>query len=198
MALDRAQLTANLHSFYDFEGKIVLCVGAGGGQLLDQNIVTAETVLVDRDQRSFAGINTRKLTNEKQRTVSTVVADFNAVNVPGDVVYFEFCLHEMDDPERAVNHARTLAADVVIFEHAPASDWVFYSAEEEKVRRCAEALARFSMRRHQNVLAEQTFKNHSELVAKVNCQGDLAIERAGRFAGAMDIVIAMKCALTLL
>jgi hypothetical protein len=43
----------------------------------------------------------------------------------------------MDDPQQAVDHARTLAPDVVIFEHSPSSEWVFYAAEE---KRCLGAL----------------------------------------------------------
>ena len=198
MALDRTRLTANLHNFYDFEGKTVLCIGAGGGQLLDQNVVTAETVLIDRDPQSFSGMSKCEPTHEKQGRVRTVVADFNDVNIQGDVAYFEFCLHEMEDPQRAIEHARKLAADIVIFEHSPASDWVFYSGEEEKVHRCAEALAHFTIRRHRNVYAEQRFKDHLELAAKLSTQGDLANRRAGRLADATNIVIPMRCDLALL
>ena len=32
----------------------------------------------------------------------------------GDVVYFEFCLHEMDDPAKALIHAKSLAPDIVV------------------------------------------------------------------------------------
>jgi hypothetical protein len=32
----------------------------------------------------------------------------------GDTVYFEFCLHEMDDPEYALIHAKSLAPDIVV------------------------------------------------------------------------------------
>jgi hypothetical protein len=198
LTLDRAQLTANLHSFYDFQGKIVLCVGAGGGQLLDQSVVTAETVLIDRTLPSLASRNRRSGTNDMQGSIRNVLADFNDVNIPGDVVYFEFCLHEMDDPRRAIDHAQTLASDVVIFEHSPGSAWVFYSGEEEKVRRSAEAVASFTVRRCQTVHAKQVFKDHSQLVAKLSTQAELAIHRAGRYAGATDIVIPMKCDLVLI
>lgn len=194
MALDRAQLVASLHSFYDFEGKIVLCVGAGGGQLLDPSIVTAETVLIDRDEHALATIDT----HQRQGRVKKIPTDFNDVDVPGDVVYFEFCLHEMDDPRQAIDHARTLAPDVVIFEHSPTSAWVFYAAEEEGVCRSAQALAQFPVKRRHHIHAEQTFNDHAELVAKLSTQGDLSIQRANRFAGATNIVIPMKCDLTLL
>ena len=104
----------------------------------------------------------------------------------------------MDDPRQAIFHAKTLAPDVVIFEHCPSSEWVLYAAEEQNVRLCADALAVFNIKRRQNACAEQTFKDHAELVAKLTPQGTLAIERASRFAGATNIVIPMKCNLTLL
>jgi ubiquinone/menaquinone biosynthesis C-methylase UbiE len=198
LALDREKLTANLHSFYDFEGKVVLCVGAGSGQLLDKNIRMAETVLIDRDDQALAKTDTRSLMNDRQGPVRSVLADFKDLNIPGDVVYFEFCLHEMDDPQQAIDHARALAPDVVVFDHSPSSDWVFYAAEEKKVRRSAEALAHFNIKRHQSVYAEQAFKDHLELLAKLKNEGELAIQRAARFAGATNIVIPMPCDLTLL
>jgi hypothetical protein len=198
MPLDRKQLTASLHRFYDFEGKVVLCVGAGSGQLLDPNIVTAQTILIDRDRHSLAGANRSSPTKAAQESRTTLVSDFGDVHIRGDVVYFEFCLHEMDDPQKTINHARTLASDVVVYEHAPSSEWVFHAVEEGGVCRAAQALSQFPIKCRQNVYAEQTFKDHAELVAKLSSQGDLAIERAIRFAGETDIVIPMKCTLVLL
>jgi hypothetical protein len=104
----------------------------------------------------------------------------------------------MDDPQSAIHHARALAPDVVVFDHSPSSDWAFYAAEEKKVRRSAEALAHFNIKRHRSVYAEPTFKDHFELVAKLKTEGELAIQRAARFAGATNIVIPMPCDLTLL
>jgi len=176
----------------------VLCVGAGSGQLLDKNIRMAETVLIDRDEQALAKTDTRSLMNDRQGPVRFVVADFKDVQINGDVVYFEFCLHEMDDPQQAIDHARALAPDVVVFDHSPNSDWVFYAAEEKKVSRSAKALAHFNIKRQRSVYAEQTFKDHPELVAKLKNEGELAIQRAARFAGAANIVIPMPCDLTLL
>ena len=192
MAVDRAQLTASLHSFYDFGGKVVLCVGGGHGQLLDPKILTAETVLIDRDEKSLTE------THAKHGRVRAIVADFKDVNAQGDVVYFEFCLHEMGEPREGIEHAKELAPDVVIFEHSPGSEWVFYAAEEDGVCRSAQALAQFPIKRRQNVHVEQIFKDYAELVAKLAAQGDLAVQRAAHFADVTNIVIPMKCDLVLL
>lgn len=173
-------------------------MGAGGGQLLDPKVATAETVLVDRNLEALAEPNIVSARNGAPGCVRSIAADFNDVEVRGDVVYFEFCLHEMDDPQKAIDHARTLAPDVVVFEHSPGSDWVFYAAEEEQVYRSAQALAQAPVKSQQNVYAEQVFKDHAELVAKLSTQGERALQRAIRFAGETNIVIPMKCTLVLL
>lgn len=198
LAVDRAQLTANLSNFYDFTGKVVLCVGAGGGLLLDPSIVTRSITIIDRDESALAKTKAKISASGGHVALRTVVADFTDVSIPADVVYFEFCLHEMDHPKEAIIHARRLAADVVIFEHCPESDWIFYAAEEDKVRRSAEAVKNFRVRRGKTLCAEQRFANHSELVAKLSTQGDLAIQRAARFIGATNIAIPMSYELTLL
>ncbi|HYA94912.1 MAG TPA: hypothetical protein VEC95_01455, partial [Terriglobales bacterium] len=53
MAVDYAQLIANLRRFYDFSGKIVLVAGAGGGQLLDPASKPKELIAIDRDREAL-------------------------------------------------------------------------------------------------------------------------------------------------
>jgi len=132
-----------------------------------------------------------------QDSVDVVASGFEEVTLCGDVVYFEFCLHEMDDPQKALAHGRTLAPDIVVFDHSLGSEWVFYAAGEEKVRRSTEAVERFGVRRSETFHTGQHFRDHAEL-AKVTVEGDVAIQRAQRFAGATDIVIPMSYQLALL
>ena len=133
-----------------------------------------------------------------QAYVDVVCAKFEDVNLSGDVVYFEFCLHEMADPIKALGHARALAPDIVVFDHSPGSEWAFFGAEEEKVCRSAEAMARFDIRHRETFRTDQRFSDYPELIAKLSGQGPVANERAQRFAGAADIVIPMDYGLTLL
>ena len=95
----------------------------------------------------------------------------------------------MPDPERALAHARTLAPDVVVLDHAPGSEWAWHVVEEEKVARSAEAARRAGVRAERLFRGEQRFAGHAELIAKVSGQGLLAVERAERFRGASGIVI---------
>jgi hypothetical protein len=187
LAADYQKLAGNLTSFYDFTAKTVLYVGAGGRQLLDPAVKNRRLIAIDRDAGSLAGLN-----------IETVAADFEEVRLSGDVVYFEFCLHEMRDPLKALHHARTLAPDTVVFDHSPGSEWIFLGAEEEQVSRSSAAMVEFGIRRRETLHMEQRFQEYGELLAKVRGQGKVAIERTRRFEGVTGIGIPMDCELALL
>jgi len=59
-------------------------------------------------------------------------------------------------------------------------------------------MERFGVRRRETFRTEQRFRDYRELLAKVSVQGAVAMERAGRFVGATDIVIPMSYELALL
>jgi hypothetical protein len=91
-----------------------------------------------------------------------------------------------------------MAPDIVVFDHSPGSEWIFYGAEEDKVERSADVMERFGVRRSERFHTEQRFADFAELLAKVSPQGPTAIQRAQRFAGATNIVIPMDYELNLL
>ena len=198
MATDYARLSENLARFYDFRNKIVLYVGAAGRQLLDPRTPTRRLIAIDRDLKTLEELKANVVEQRLQDSVEVIGAGFEEITVCGDVVYLEFCLHEMDDPEQALKHAKSLAPDVVVYDHSPGSEWIFCGAEEDKVARSFAAMERCHIRRRQTFQAEQRFANHAELLAKVGPQGAVAIERAQRFASATNIVIPMKYELNLL
>lgn len=192
MATDYRQLTENLHRFYNFTGKVVLYVGAGGRQLLSPSTAAKKLIAIDQNVEALRELGASVENKPKQREVEVIAAEFESVSLRGDVVYFEFCLHEMNDPQEALSHARTLAPDIVVFDHSPGSQWAFYAAEEEKVRRAAEAMNHFGIRRREKFHTAQHFQDHSELLAKVAPQGSVAVERVQQFTGATNIVIPMS------
>jgi SAM-dependent methyltransferase len=196
--LDYAQLSKNLRRFYDFSGKIVLVVGAGGGQLLHHDSKAKKLIAIDRDSEALGELEARIDANGARDSMELVCASFEDVRLSGDVVYFEFCLHEISDPHHALTHARTLAPDIIVFDHLPASPWAFHAAEEDKVGRSTEAMERFGVRQRQSFSTEQRFSHYDELLAKVRVQGPVAIERAQRFIGVTNIVIPMSYGLALL
>ena len=198
LATDYAQLTANLLRFYDFKDKVVLFVGAAGRQLLDISAGTRKLIAIDQDVEGLRELTAKVAATGLQDSVEVIGSSFEDVALSGDVVYFEFCFHEMADPYNAVAHAKNLARDVVVFDHSPGSQWIFYGAEEDHVRRSAQAMERFGLRRHQSFHTDQRFANYAELFAKVSPQGPTAIRRIRRFVGATNIVIPMDYELNLL
>ena len=198
MAADYALLTKNLCEFYDFAGKTILLVGAGHGQLLDPAIPVKKLIAVDSDLAALSEFQKKIASNPSSTAVEVVHGKFEDVISQADVVYFEFCLHEISDPFAALKRARSLANDVVVFDHSPASEWVFYGAEEEIVRRSSEAMKNFGIRRSTSFRTVQRFKSGAELLSKVAAQGSLAVERAQRYARINNFTIPMVCDLVLL
>lgn len=198
MATDYARLTENLLHFYDFRNKVVLFVGAGVKQLLTPSAGTKRLIAIDQDVEALRDLAASVAARGLQDSVQVVGSKFEDVALAGDVVYFEFCLHEMADPRQALTHAKDLARDIVVIDHSPGSEWIFYGAEEDKVTCSAQAMENFGLRCHQRFHTEQRFENYAELLAKVTPQGPVAIQRAQRFAGAKNIVIPMSYDLNLL
>jgi len=113
-------------------------------------------------------------------------------------VLFEFCLHQMPDPERVIEHARALAPDIVVLDHAPSSVWSWYAAKEEKVGAAWKAAEKWPIRRWRAVEASQEFRDFGELEARLASQGPASRERLRPFRGHAPISIPMPYWLALL
>jgi predicted RNA methylase len=195
---NRNKLTENLTKFYDFKGKAVLYVGAGGGQLLGPASGASKVVAVDSDAESLVGFRSEAKTKWAGIPVRFVPRSFETVNLTGDVVYFEFCLHEMPDPRKALEHASSLAPDIVVIDHLPKSKWVFYAAEETQVLRGTNAAVSFGIRRRERFTVVQKFNDYEELRARMSEQGVVSRQRVLALKGAKDIRIRMDYGLYLL
>src|SRR5215472_5122338 len=187
-----------LGEFYDFAGKVVLLVVGGHMQLLDPSSEIRKLIAVDKDRAALEEFEKKIAADGQQSSVEVIHGEFEKVTLHGDVVYFEFCLHEMADPFFSLKHAKTLAPEVVVFDHSPASEWVFYGAEEDQVRRSSLAVKDFGIQRHSSFVTGQRFGEYSELVSKMSAQGPLAFQRIERYSGATNFVIPMVCELALL
>lgn len=198
MATDYAKMSDDLRRFYDFTDKTVLYVGAAGRQLLEPFDRIRKLIAIDKNEEDLRELRAAIVEQGLQNSVEVRAGNFEDISVPADAVYFEFCLHEMDDPEQALFHAKSLALDVVVYDHSVGSEWIYYGVEELKVSRSSEAMNSFGIRRRQTFQAQQQFANHAELIAKVGSQGPLAIERARTFMDDTDIVIPMRYELVLL
>ncbi len=198
MATDLGRIVDNLIGFYDFAGRTVVDVGAGGGQLVGYARAARTVIAVDPDEAAMTRLAERLRACGLADRFTLLTADFLAVRPRADVVLFDFCLHEMAEPERALGHARELAADVLVIDHAPDSPWSFDAAEDGAVEAAWEAAERGAIRRLQEVEAFQTFQEFAELEAKLASRGPTSLARIGRHRGRRDISIPMPYRMALL
>ena len=198
MVVDKSELAANLRAFYDFQGKSAVCIGAGGGLLLEPASGVARVVAIDRDAEALGRFRAEARTKWAGIPVRFVPRKFESVNPKGDVVYFEFCMHMMKDPRKTLEHARSLAPDIVVIEHLPGSRWVYYWAGEEEVLRTTKALESFGIRRRKRFTAEQRFNDWKALAERLSGQGKESRRRVLELKEAREVRMPMDYGLYLL
>jgi hypothetical protein len=198
MPTDLGLIITNLTSFYDFTHKLVVHVGAGGGQLLGYAPVCRRILAVDNDAEAMRRLEERIAADALENRVSPVSGDFNDLDLHGDVVLFEFCLHEMPEPRAAIDRARATAADVLVIDHLPDSQWAWYANEAPAMARAWEAVAAMGAKRQQSYQARQRFDDYRALQAKFSTLGDESHRRIGAFDGQTAIVIPMPYGIALL
>lgn len=198
VAADYAQMVAELQAFFDFTGKVVILVGAGGGKFIDACRGAKHLLAVDQDAEVLRQFEQVVRARGLQGKVNVICSDFLDVASRGDVVYFEFCLHEMEDPRKALSHARELAPEVLVFDHLPDSPWTYYTNEEEKVRRSTNVMMSCGVQRREIHQGAQRFRNHAELQAMLAPGGPVSLERIAGFRGMSEIVIPMSYGLAVL
>lgn len=197
MATDIEAILSNINSFYDFQDKQVIHVGAGGGQLIGYASNTRSVIAVDFERTGITQLEAAIEAAGLNDRFSVVEADFLTVSARADLVFFEFCLHEMDDAAAALLHAHSLAPEVVVLDHVPDSQWAWHTCEEEKAARSWAAVRRCRVVREKSFHATQHFQDHAELLAKVEVLGEQAIDRSKPMVGQKGIKIEMGYAMVL-
>jgi len=198
MATDIEAVERNLRSFYDFQDKVVVHVGAGGGQLIGYSEITRSVLAIDIDEKAASRLDESVREKGLSSKFEIKVADILSISTKADVVFFEFCLHEMSDPAKALRHAQTIAPNILVIDHHPDSRWAWYVLESEKAGRSWDAAREFNVIQEKSFDAEQYFPNYSDLLTKVGVMGDLAVSRISEFIDRSDITIKMKYAMALL
>jgi len=199
MSTDLEEIVRNLREFYDLAGKTVIAVGAGGGQLVEYAQDASHVVAIDRDAEACERLS--KLVRERGGKASkfTIVnGDFETARASGDIVYFEFCLHEMPDPVGALEHAGQLAREVLVIDHAPGSPWGWYAAEDRGVEAGWAAVAQANIRRTHDVEAFQRFQDFAHLETRLAQQEATSLARIETLRGRKPITIPMPYRLALL
>ena len=98
----------------------------------------------------------------------------------------------MSDPQAAIEHAQTMAPDILITDHWPNSEWAFYVDEEVKVRRSWLAIEQFNVKMVEKFDTIQVFKDYEEIYQKVKVQGEKSIKRIEHFKNKTNFTIPMS------
>jgi hypothetical protein len=200
VATDLAKIVQALTAFHDFRSRALIVVGAGGGQLVEYTLSAARVVAVDRDRGALDRLRT-KLANlgAQGSRFELIEADILSIEPRGDVLLFEFCLHEMADPAFAIAHARKLASEVIVVDHAPNSPWAFVAAEDQAVQRAWKVVEEQAPKRLVKVAdAEQRFSSRASLRERMSAQAPTSLERVDSLKDDGEVVIAMPYWIALL
>ncbi len=198
MATDIKQIINNLLDFYDFTDKIIVSVGAGGGQLIEYGRNAKQVIAIDNDAAALQLLRIKLNASGLNEKFTIIHSDFYQTQIKSDIVLFEFSLHEIENPALAIAHAKTIAADIVILDHSPDSEWAFLADEDEKVRRAWSIINTSNIKDSQQYHTNQSFKNYNELYDKLKIQGENSINRISKYKLLSEISILMNYGLVLL
>jgi predicted RNA methylase len=200
MATDLARIVAALTAFYPFNGKTVIAVGAGGGQLAGYARGARRVIAVDPDPEALGRLAVRIRDLGLEEKYELLPTRITAVERRGEVVLFEFSLHEIPDPAGALESAARLAPEVLVIDHAPGSLWSWNAAEDTGVAAAWEAVEHSKLRvlRQQRVEAIQSFPSYDQLAARLAGQGPESLNRIAALRGRAPIEIPMPYRLALL
>ncbi len=198
MATDIAKVVANLVAFYPLAGKSVLHVGAGGGQFVPYTATARRVIAVDPDPEAVVRLRAAIDALALGDRFTVRQAGLEAITDRADVVFFEFCLHEMADPDGALRQGRALAPETLVVDHVPESRWAWHTAETEKAHRSWEAVERAGIRSDARFAGRQLFPDVEALVTRLASLGEPAVGRARALGEATGIDIEMRYRVALL
>lgn len=198
MVKDIQEIIDNLLNFYDFQNKTIVSVGIGGGQFLAYSKVAKHVIAIDNDLDALNKLKEKLVQNELSEKFTLIHSDFRNVKVKGDVVLFEFCLHEMNEPQKMLEYAKNMAEDIVVADHGTNSEWAYVADEKEKSENSWLQVLNNPAQRITTYKAEQFFEDYSELFEKVKIQGENSIERIEKFKQCRKFVIPMEYTFALL
>ena len=173
-------------------------VGAGGGQLVEFARPARRVIAVDYDAAALERLRARLAESGLAEKYEIFQSDFLTLREAGDVVLFEFCLHQMSNPRRALAHAAQLAADVLVLDHAPGSRWSWLAAEDGDVERAWTAVAQRPVRRQTDIDGLQSFGTYADLETRLAAQPPASHDRIATYRGQDAIAIPMPYRLALL
>jgi len=198
MAADVSAIVKNVVEFADFTDKTVIAVGAGGGQFSAYGKKARHIIAVDASSEALEALRKQVSVLGLTDRYEYHAGDFNEFSVRGDMVFFEFCFHEMADPVSVLAKAKNMAPQTLIVDHVPDSPWAYITAEENKVINAWQAIRAQKSSRVQHYHSVQSFATFAELETKVMPQGDVSLQRIEPYRGQKNFTIPMFYGLALL
>ncbi len=192
MAVNTNEIINNIENFIKLDNKIILSVGSGGGQLVGYGKNAKKIIAIDND---FSALNKLKnviQSKELNSNYEYLCDDFMNIKISADIVFFEFSLHEMINPVKAIKHAKTITPTVIILDHNIESNWLYIVCEENKVAISDNAIMNIGVKNKIVYSIEQYFKDYKSIKNKVESQGNEAILRIEKYKNQNDIKIKMK------
>ena len=86
MTVDMRQVVEYLRDFYDFTDRILIAVGAGGGQFLDVYREARRILAVDSDPEALRRLGEAVTAKGLNDRTEVVRADFSEITSPAEVV----------------------------------------------------------------------------------------------------------------
>jgi predicted RNA methylase len=192
MIKDIQQVIQNLLDFYNFQDKTIISVGAGGGQFIEYARFAKHVFAIDNDKKALNKLKENLSIKGLSEKFTLIHSDFINANVKGDVVLFEFCLHEMEQAQKMIEYAKKLAKNIIIADHGVKSEWAYIADEKEKAIASWSYVLNNPIQKIITYKAEQYYDDYNQLYEKVKIQGVNSIERIKKFEKSKSFIIPME------
>jgi hypothetical protein len=152
---------------------------------------------VDPDPAGIARLEESIRERSLEGRFTVFEGEIAAVTQRAELVLFEFCLHEIEDPAAALEHAQSLSPEILVIDHLPQSAWSWYTCETEKLERSWAAVRSLPILRETTYEAVQLFADFAELEAKLRILGEPALTRIQKLRGQTGLEIRMPYGMAL-
>jgi predicted RNA methylase len=188
----------NLREFYPLYDKKIIHAGIGGGILTGYTQDAKEVTAIDSDEKILIPLSEKIIRDKLEKKFTIIISDFLNFRGKADLTFFEFCMHEMQNHNEVITHAKSISDTVLIIDHGRDSDWAYYTCETEKIEDSINATEKFSIKKRERYEAEQIFSTYEELYNKLSILGEESIKRIKIFENKTNFRIEMPYEIYLL
>ena len=181
----------NLKEFYSLKDKIITHVGIGGGILVGYTKDAREVIATDNNAEILKPLTEKLIHVKLEKKFTIILTDYNKFTVSTDTTFFEFCMHEMENPYDTVLQAKGLSSTVLIADHGINSEWAYYTCETEKIENSWKEIEKFKIIKRERFEEYQIFNSYEEIYNKLSVLGEESIGRIKEFEGKTDFKIRM-------